>query len=101
MPPAQRQTDSSGPLPTVQFPATPATEPRTDRYGRDKRAMAAWVAGIVAVVLVGAVGFAHGKLWDHDAGLRVLEVQRTAAEKRLDAMEQKLDRILERLGAKP
>jgi hypothetical protein len=47
----------------------------TDAYTKDKRGLIAWAAGIFAVVLTGAVGFAHGTLWSHEVSLERIQTQ--------------------------
>jgi len=56
-----------------------------------------WLAAALGAAAMGAIGYAHGKLWDHDGQLRVLQYQDAVQEKRLDQIDTKLDRILDRL----
>lgn len=87
-------------LPPIAFASeTPpkAFSARDSAYRRDLRALIAWVGVTLGTVAVGAAGFAHGKLWDHDAAIKVLEAKAGAQEKRLDSIDQKLDRILDEL----
>lgn len=69
----------------------------TDTYRRDKNAITAWIAGIVGTLVVAALSFAAARLTAHDTQIAVVEDKVRAQEKRLDGMDGKLDRILERL----
>jgi hypothetical protein len=76
----------------------------TKVYARDKRAVMAGLATLLATASMGIGAWAHQKISDHDARLVHVEVQQTNdghrqadSEARLDRMDSKLDRILERL----
>lgn len=79
-------------------------DPPSGGYARDKRAAVAGVACLLATASMAVGAWAHAKLLDHDARIVRVEVQQTndgqrqgATEARLDRMDGKLDRILERL----
>lgn len=97
--PLRLQSDSA-PHPTVATGES-ATQPRSDAYRRDRAAALKAAGGIFAMCCIGALGFAHGKLWDHDRDLRELQVRVGATKEALDSVGQKLDRLLERLVKVP
>lgn len=72
----------------------------TDSYTKDKRSAISWVAGIVAVLLTTSLGFLCTQLVAHETTINVLKEKQTAQEKRLDSIDGKLDRILDRLPPK-
>lgn len=76
----------------------------TKVYAKDKRALLGGLGTLIGGVGVAIGAWAHQKISDHDARLVHIEVQqandgqRALEEKeRMDRMDAKLDRILERL----
>jgi hypothetical protein len=72
----------------------------TDSYSRDKRSMTAWAGGIIATLMTAGLGFLGSKLIAHETFIGVLNEKQTAQEKRLDSIDGKLDKILDRLPVK-
>lgn len=69
----------------------------TDSYTKDKRSVTGWVAGILGVLLTGAVSFLGTQLMAHETAIGVLKEKAQTGENRLERMDNKLDKILEEL----
>ena len=76
---------------------------RISRSSANLDAFMKWGAGILAVLLSGAVIGAHSTLWTHEVRITKTESQLDAASQRLggvdrklEIIDQKLDRLLER-----
>jgi hypothetical protein len=70
----------------------------TDSYTKDKRSATGWLMGIVAVLLTSGLGFLGTQLIAHETAIAVVKEKQTASEKRLDGIDGKLDKILEKLN---
>jgi hypothetical protein len=73
----------------------------TDSYTKDKRAATSWVTGIIAVLLTGGLGFLGSQLMAHETAIAVVKEKQQTTEKRLDGMDAKLDKILDKLNKNP
>lgn len=72
----------------------------TDTYSKDKRSAIGWIAGIAAILLTTSLGFLGSSLVAHETAINVLKEKQTTQEKRLDSIDSKLDKILDRLSPK-
>jgi hypothetical protein len=72
----------------------------TDSYSKDKRAVINWVGGIAAVLFTGALSFLATQLVAHDTAISILKEKDQSKEQRLEKMDAKLDKILDRLPAR-
>lgn len=70
-------------------------------YPQDKRSVIGWIAGILGVLLTGAVSFLGTQLMAHETAISVLKEKAHVGENRLERMDAKLDKILDELYKKP
>lgn len=56
----------------------------------DIKRFSAWGASIL---IVGAVGFAHGTLWSHESAIAVIHSKQEAAVRAQDASDRRFERI--------
>jgi hypothetical protein len=68
-----------------------------DNYQQDKKSAIGWVMGIVAILLTGGLGYVTTKIQAHDTAIAVGAEKQQSMEKRLDGMDAKLDKILDKL----
>jgi hypothetical protein len=72
----------------------------TDTYSKDKRAAITWIGGVAAVLFTGALSFLATQLVAHETRITVLQEKAQSQEQRLEKMDAKLDKILDRLPNK-
>jgi len=70
---------------------------KDSNYQQDKKSAIGWGAGVVAVLLTGGLGYVTTKIQAHDTAIAVGSEKQQAADKRLDGMDAKLDKILDKL----
>lgn len=66
-------------------------------YQQDKKSAIGWVTGVIAVLLTGGLGYVTTKIQAHDTAIAVGTEKQQSMEKRLDGMDVKLDKILDKL----
>lgn len=69
-----------------------------DNYQQDKKSAIGWVAGVIAVLLTSGLGFLATQLVAHETALAVVKERQTTMEQRLNGMDGKLDKILDKLS---
>lgn len=90
------------PKPTFQIVEQErATEPRSDSYSKDKRAVVAWGAAALGGIGICVGGWAHEKLWTHSVTLERIDTIQTEQNRRIDKIDSKLDQILDELRKRP
>ena len=67
-----------------------------DNYQEDKKSMTAWVAGIIAVLLTGGLGFVGTQLMAHETSIAVIKEKQTASERVQDEMRNDIKQLLRR-----
>lgn len=67
-----------------------ATERKAGVSQADIKRVATWGAGLL---LTGAVGFAHGTLWSHEADIAVLKNSQGAMLRAQEASDRRFERI--------
>lgn len=77
-----------------------ATDSPSGAYPRDKRAILGWLGGLFAVLLSGAVGFGHAKLWSQESAIATLTVQSASLQKQVDEIKAETNKKLDRLDDK-
>lgn len=68
-----------------------------DSYQEDKKSAIGWVAGVVAFLLTSGLGFLATQLVAHETALAVVKERQTTMEQRLNSMDGKLDKILDKI----